>query len=373
MSRNTTLLVVLLLAASLAVVPGSVAAGPGSVAKESGSPSIGSPGVAADYETPENVCTGDSQRLVVLLENGDDVTDEVALFEGTSFRVVLCTADGGESTPESTDAWGLTGLEAFEQEAVDSHWIQLRATASTNSTDLSMHLDGRAGENTGAPTVAVRSTGGTSTGYLDHPESVYFFDEAARRQFESGRDEYARSVTNARDLATTLESGAGAENPIAAVDRSVLVAYDERLADLESASDSVEDALLTAAVGGNADATAAYLEHRKYHAEERSRLEESLAAYLGAVEEQAGAARLYVTGVLLGFFVVGIGVGGVVGRAVSLRDLKRIRRKRRRDSTVDYRLGNLWKVFLGATLALVGSVGVLVAGPGVGALFEVLV
>lgn len=366
MSRNTTLLVVLLLAASLAVVPGSVAGEPGG-------PSIGSPGVAADYETPENVCTGDSQRLVVLLENGEVVTDEVTLFEGTSFRVVLCTADGGESTPESTDAWGLTGLYAFEQVAVDSHWIQLKATASTNSTDLSMHLDGRAGENTGAPTVSVRPTGGTSTGYLDHPETVYFFDEAVRRQFEAGRDEYAGSVTNARDLAKTLEAGAGAENPIAAVDRSVLVAYDERLASLESASDTVEDALLTAAVRDNDDATAAYLEHRKYHAEERNRLEESLAAYLGAVEEQAGTARLSVTGVLLGSFVVGIGVGGAVGRAVSLRDLKRIRRKRRRDSTVDYRLGNLWKVFLGAVLALVGSLGILVAGPGIELLFEVLV
>ncbi|WP_430505591.1 hypothetical protein [Haloparvum sp. PAK95] len=373
MNRNTTLLLALLLATSLAVVPGSVAGGTGSVAADPGSHSIGSADAAADYDTPENVCTGDPQRLVVLLENGDVKTDEVALFEGTSFRVVLCTADGGESTPEPTDAWGLTGLDAFEQVTVDSHWIQLRATARTNSTDLSMHLDGRAGENTGSPTVAVRSTGGTSTGYLGQPETVYFFDEAARRQFETGRDEYEGSVTNARDLAKTLEAGADSENPIAAVDRSVLVAYDERLASLESASDTVEDALLTAAVRGNGDATAAYLEHRKYHTEERSRLEESLAAYLGAVEEQAGAARLTVTGVLLGTFVVGIGVGGVIGRAVSLRDLKRIRRKRRRDSTVDYRLGNLWKVFLGAVLALVGSLGVLVAGPGIELLFEVVV
>lgn len=351
MSRRVALLLGVVLVSTLAVAPGSA---------------------AAEYTAPDNVCDDDVQRLVVLLENGDVIDDEVSLFVDTTARIVLCTTDSDGSSPETTDAWGLSDIEGIETTQNSDFWIQIRTTGSLDPTDLSSHLEGRSSSETRAPTLAVMETGGTSTGYLNQPQTVQFHDSTTRDQFIQARNRYADADTETRTLARTLAEGAQAEDPIAAVDRTTLETVEDRRERLRKSSDGVEQALLRGAVKEQDNATAAYIAHREQRRGTEAEFEESLNAYLAAVNNAAGSARLVVTGALLVPFVLGAVGGGLVGRTVSLRDLKKTRRKRRRDSTVDYSLTNLWKVFVVALLAAGGSIAVLAVGAGIDVIFEVI-
>lgn len=323
------------------------------------------------YADPAAVCEGENQQLVALLENGDTASDDLAVFVGTELRFVFCSAESGGNPAETTDAWGID-VDGLEVVASDSRTITVEAVGPMDGVDLAAHVEQKAADQTDAPTLTVVAAGGTNTSYLEQPSEVRFGDSAAREDFVGTREEYVSAVSEARSLAANLANAADADDPANALDSDDVAAADSHVTTIDDASTQIEQLFVRAAANGGEDATAAYFAQRAHSAAVTSDLESAADDYVAAVESQAADARLFATALLLGPFVGGVLVGGLGGRAISRRDLKQIRRERRRDRTVEYSLGNLWKVFVGATVAVLAGVAVVVVGVGIGEIIAVI-
>lgn len=330
--------------------------------------------VAAEtpYADPTAVCEGQSQQLVVLLENGDTDTDSVAVFTGTELQLVYCSAEGDMNSAETTDAWGLGDVDGLEVTERNNRSITVDAVGPMDAVDLAEHVEQQSADQTAAPTLTVVDPSGTDTGYLGQPSEVRFSDDETRSVFIDARSEYTAAVEDARSLASEFDEAAAADDPANALETSTVAAAENRTAAVGEQSSRIQRLFVRAAESGADEATAAYFAQRDHSTAAASELRSAADSYLAAVESQATDARLFVTGILLGPFVGGVLVGAVAGRAVSRRDLKRIRRQRRRDRTVEYSLGNLWKVLVGAMLALAAAVAVLVVGTDLGSIIAVV-
>lgn len=326
----------------------------------------------APYADPAAVCEGENQQLVVLLENGGTTVDDLTVFVGTELRFAFCSADSGGNPAETTDAWGLGSVDGLAVEATDNRTVTVEAVGPTDAVDLSQHVEQKAADQTDAPTLTVVEAGGTNTSYLERPGDVRFSDAPNREAFVDARDAYVSAVGDAESLTADLESAADADDPASALDPEAVQAVGDRASAVDDASTSVEEALVEAAANGGRDATAAYFAQREHSRAAVSAVESAADEYVTAVESEATDARLFATAVLFGPFVAGVLVGALGGRAVSRQDLKQIRRQRRRDRTVEYSLGNLWKVFVGATVAVLAGVAVVAVGAGIGDILAVI-
>lgn len=335
----------------------------------------GAPGIAAadaPYADPASVCEGQNQQLVVLLENGETTADELTVFVGTELRFAFCSAESGGNPAETTDAWGVGSVDGLAVEATDNRTVTVEAVGPVDAVDLSQHVEQKAADQTDAPTLTVVEAGGTNASYLDGLGDIRFSDGSNREAFVDARDAYVSAVGNAESLTADLESAADADDPATAVDTGTVTAVSERTAAVDDASTSVEAVFVEAAAGGNEAATGAYFAQREHSTATTLALESAADDYVAAVESQATDARLFATAVLFGPFAAGVLVGVLGGRTISRRDLKQVRRQRRRDRTVEYSLGNLWKVFVGATLAVLAGVAVVAVGAGIGDVLAVI-
>lgn len=333
------------------------------------------PGVAAGttpYADPAAVCEGESQQLVILLENGEKYLDDVTLFTGTEARLVYCSAESGGNPAETTDAWGVGDVDGLEVREENNWSITVEVVGQMDGVDLAEHVEQKAADRTVAPTLTAVEPGGTDTKYLESPSEVHFSESSTRESFVDRRSKYSAAVADAESLSERLDAAAAADDPAGELDSSTVAAVDDRLTAVDNASSDVEQLFVSAAVDGDGDGTEAYLAQQAHSSEVATDLESSADDYVAAVESQATDARLLLTAVLLGPFVAGVLVGSLGGRAVSRRDLKRVRRQRRRDQTVDYSLRNLWKVFVGATVAVLAGVAVVVVGVPLGELIAVI-
>jgi len=355
-NRRAALLSVVVLTATLTGAAGTVAGN-----------------TATAYPDPVDACQGESQHLVVLLENGEVRDDELHVFTNTTARAVLCTedADGG-SSPEPTSAWGLSSFDGIDVVGEGDRWVAFETNRAVGQTDLSTHIDGRDAGNTEAPDLTVVGTAGTRTGEVETPSTVRFSEDDRRRQFVDARENYSATVAAAEDLAATYDEAADAESPAEALDAETITDHRDRLAAVEATGEDAERALLRAAVDGDDRAAAAYFAQQNHRQETTDGLQDSVDGYIAAVESEAADARLFLTAVVLAPFAVGAAAGAVVGRYLSLGDLKDVRRRRRRDSSVGYGVTNLWKAIVGGLVAVAVGGGVLVAGVDPAALFEVM-
>jgi len=326
----------------------------------------------APYADPAAVCEGESQQLVALLGNGETATGNLSVFVGTELRFAFCSAEGGESHPAPTDAWDIESVDGLDRLGNDSRTVTVEAVGPADGVDLAQHVDGRDADKTAAPTLTVVATGSTDTSYLGDPSELRFSDGETREAFVDARETYVSAVGDAESLTTALAGAADASDPAGALENASVESVDDRAGAVENASAPVERVFVAAAADGDEGATAAYLAQRAHSAAAAAELQAAADDYVAAVESQATDARLFATAVLFGPFVAGALVGAFAGRAVSRRDLKQVRRQRRRDRTVEYSLGTLWKVFVGAAVAVLAGVAVVVVGAGVGDVLAVI-
>jgi hypothetical protein len=324
------------------------------------------------YADPANVCEDRNQQLVVLLANGEHSTDQLAVFTGTELRVVHCSAESGGNPAETTDAWGISGGDGLEVVATNERSVTLRAVGPLQNADLAERVEQKAADETTAPTLTVVEPGGTDTGAIEQPSEVRFGDQATRTEFVDAREAYSTAVAEAESLTARLDDAAAADDPVSALGNTSVRAVDDRVAAVENASANKEQLFLDAAVNGDDDATVAFLAQQDHSEGVVADLDAAADSYVAAVESRATDARLLVTGALLGPFVVGVLAGAVGGGALSRRDLKQVRQQRRRDRTVEYSLGTLWKVFVGATVAVVAGVAVVLVGADLGRIITVM-
>lgn len=323
------------------------------------------------YADPASVCEGENQQLVALLENGDTASDDLAVFVGTEIRFVFCSAESGGNPAETTDAWGIS-VDGLDNVASDSRTVTVEASSPMDGVDLAEHIERKSVDQTDAPTLTVVAASSTNTSYLERPSEVRFGDSSTRASFADARGEYVSAVSEAQSLATNLANAADADDPANALDSDDVAAADSHITTIEDTSTRIEQLFVRAAANGGEGATAAYFAQQEHSAAVTADLESAADDYVAAVESQAADARLFATALLFGPFVAGVLVGGLGGRAISRRDLKQIRRERRRDRTVEYSLGNLWKVFVGATVAVLAGVAVVVVGVGIGEIIAVI-
>jgi len=323
------------------------------------------------YADPAAVCEGENQQLVALLENGDTVSNDLAVFVGTELRFVFCSAESGGNPAETTDAWGISA-DGLNVVASDSRTVTVEASSPMDGVDLAAHIERKSADQTDAPTLTVVSAGSANTSYLERPSGVRFSDSSTRASFTDARGEYVSAVSEAQSLATSLANATDADDPANALNSDDVAAVDSHVTTIEDASTRIERLFVRAAANGGEGATAAYFAQQEHSTAVTADLESAADDYVAAVESQATDARLFVTALLFGPFVAGVLVGGLGGRAISRRDLKQIRRERRRDRTVEYSLGNLWKVFVGATVAVLAGVVVVVVGVGISDIIAVI-
>lgn len=190
----------------------------------------------------------------------------------------------------------------------------------------------------------------------------------------ANREEYASAVDDAEALTAALTNATEADDPASALDAATVAAVGDRVAAVDDNSTRIERLYVQAAANGSDSDRAAeeYFKQRENRTTVTADLESAADDYVTAVESQASDARLYLTALLFGPFVVGAVVGALGGRAISRRDLKRVRRERRRDRTIEYGLGHLWKVLAGATVAVLVGLAVIVVGIGPGDLLTVI-
>lgn len=326
---------------------------------------------ATPYADPATACEGEDQQLVALLGNGDTASGDLAVFVGTELRFAFCSTESG-GPAVTTDAWGIGDVDGLDVVGSDDHTVTVRAVGPMDGVDLAAHVEGRDADRTDAPTLTVVAAGSTNTSYLEDPSEVRFANSSNREAFVEARGEYTAAVSEAQSLTTTLADAADADDPASALDADVVGAVDDRVAAVDDASTRVEQSFVRAAANGGEGAAAAYFAQQAHSTAVASDLESSADEYVAAVESQATDARLFATALLLGPLVAGVLVGTLGGRAISRRDLKQIRRERRRDRTVEYSLGNLWKVFVGAAVAVLAGVAVVVVGVGIGDIIAVI-
>lgn len=203
---------------------------------------------------------------------------------------------------------------------------------------------------------------------------VQFNDSANREAHDEAHEEYASAVDDAEALTAALTNATEADDPASALDAATVAAVGDRVAAVDDNSTRIERLYVQAAANGSDSDRAAeeYFKQRENRTAVTADLESAADDYVTAVESQASDARRYLTALLLGPFVVGAVVGALGGRAISRRDLKRVRRERRRDRTIEYGLGHLWKVLAGATVAVLVGLAVIVVGIGPGDLLTVI-
>jgi len=326
----------------------------------------------APYAEPASVCEGESQQLVALLGNGETATGDLSVFVGTELRFAFCSAESGGNPAVTTDAWGIGDVDGLSVVGNDTRTVTVEAVGPVDGVDLAQHVDDREADQTTAPTLTVVGADSTDTSYLGDPSELRFSDAETREAFVDARGEYVSAVEDAESLTAALAGAADASDPASALENASVESVDDRAGAVGNASAPVERAFVEAAAAGDEGATAAYLAQRAHSTATAAELQSAADDYVAAVESQATDARLFATAVLFGPFVAGALVGAFAGRAVSRRDLKQVRRQRRRDRTVEYSLGTLWKVFVGAAVAVLAGVAVVVVGAGVGDVLAVI-
>ena len=376
MNRRTIPLVLVLIVAFGVVGAGTAGA------VDAGSAGVAStaPGVEDGEAASADDCAGSSPQILVALENGDVIagTEEVALFTGTSAGLVLCM---GEDVTVATDEWAFnaTTIDRVEQVGETDEMIEIRTTPGNETGEpiaLSDHVEYDGAGEVDAPSLTVVDP------VVPMPErfedsGLRFADDEPRNAFEDALVEYEEAVDELQELETDFEDAVDSEESVEKLDESKFDEYEERVEAVETNSDELEAVLLRDAADGNDDAMEAHDEQRDHREETIESADSSVETYLVAVEYESGDARQLITAVAVVPFWIGIAGGVVVGRFVSRRDLEKVRRLRRRDSSVEYSLTNLWKVLAGAAVAVIlGGVvlfgGVVLLGTDPATLFEVI-
>ncbi len=324
---------------------------------------------AATYPDAAAACgqTSGGEVLVGILPGASNptpqqvLTDETALYPGTTFRVALCKDGDVKSTrgPE----WNLQNPEGLEVLNRTDATVTVRVTGAKSQVNLPEMVSGKqnlAGVSVvvqQAPTVESQLTNGSLT--FENDSAVETYREAEGRYLDA-LSNLSDSTERLNESAAALESGDADsetinETVVAAVadDRSAVATRGKRLETLLYETAWRAD--------GRTTALAALETARSDERRADASAERAMERYRSALETAGSDAKTTVLFNLGGAALVGLVVGALPGWKLTASKLEAIRYDRQVNSDVSYGLGVLTRAVGLALLALALTAGGLVA------------